>query len=688
MESLRTPAVWLVGAAPIVALMVSMLSGLIATRVWRAVVRGIVIGSIVGAVGLLAEVVQTGGVIASPSVLWLSVPDLPGMFGLSVSWGWHLDGLSLLQSLLTSVVLLLVLARWPDEIPWRGLMLSWLGVSLVVLSNNLGQVVIGWMMSAWVSSELARRGDAIRRRPVWLVQRTTDAALLIGVGLIWAHFGGSLEFSAWTGEAIGQLRGEMIETISLWILIGVLGRCAQLPLTVWLESETGFAARSGQSVAKLSDEMVGLWNVPDGHQVAARLHADPHNRWHEPPDSSVSSVVLAWWLSAVFLPVGVGLLLRLAPIFSLAQHTQLLCVAAGAFTLLLTSASAAAQNNWPSVMAQLVAGQCGLVLMAIGLDPFDAAAVGFFTLFINSLLFAVLLIVKGCDGRHSHRLLAITATVIASGLWGQHVIFSIIWDRAFATTNAESEGAALGTSTSGILPLIIALNCLSALLTSFSLFRAWFLNARELKGEREQARHAAAETVSSERSGLADVSGFMMFVPSVVVVVVMVLGFWWGLSDRSQWFTLIRGSLPRTLPTTASGDRIRSLGLIGGGPLFPLSVIGVVLAAGLYARPSRLPEQAAGVMGPFVRLSRNRFYWDDLYFLLFVQPLTQACLWLKWLDDVVWNRCRLAVHRTIARMVGESLEPLTVGGQTVFALTALGSVVVLTWMLVWLRTSL
>src|SRR6185503_10392343 len=118
----------------------------------------------------------------------------------------------------------------------------------------------------------------------------------------------------WTPEAIGALRPELVESIALCVLIGVIGRCAQLPLTVWLETQMGFAAQQGHSMARLSDELVGVWNVPDGHAVSARLKADPANRWHDSNGGGVPSPVLAWWLCAAFLPMGVGLIVRCEPL--------------------------------------------------------------------------------------------------------------------------------------------------------------------------------------------------------------------------------------------------------------------------------------------------------------------------------------------------------------------------------------
>src|SRR5438874_395170 len=80
---------------------------------------------------------------------------------------------------------------------------------------------------------------------------------------------------------------------------------------------------------------------------------------------------------------------------------------------------------------------------------------------------------------------------------------------------------------------------------------------------------------------------------------------------------------------------------------------GVVLAWWMYSKPSTLPEKMALALGPFARLSRNRFYWDDLYFLLIVHPVTAISRWGTWFDEHVWARGRQAARRGFARFAGE-----------------------------------
>lgn len=677
METLRPVALWVLICTPVLGLLLACLS----KRVVRTLVgiRVLAAAMLLSALGLLCDVASSGAPIEQSLGTWLSLVALQRP--LTISFGVRCDTLALLQVAWTSAVLFIVLARWPNHISLRWLMLAWVGVTDVATAGNLGQMFWGWCLSAWASSELARQHNANSEtspafRPVWLVQRVSDVMLLCGIGLIWLHFG-SLEWSAWTTEAIARQASDLLGSVALCVLIGVIGRCAQLPLSVWLETETGFAAKSNRSVVKLSDEMVGLWNVPDGHYVADRLKADPAGRWHNGDDEAISASVMAWWLCAAFLPVGICVLLRFEPLLAAASNTKLLAVAVGAFTLMLCSASAAAQNSWARVLGQLAVGQCGLALLTLCLEQSDGTDVAMFMLLWQSLLFALLLTASApSERRSSSGLLVVTALLLISGLFGRHAVVDVIWEKAFPAVVAEAstthgldqigdvndDSIVLGTTSSGLLPIVVGMVCLSELLLSFSLFRAIYLSRRLQSASRMQA--------SSDP--------FLW----LVLMTFAAIGVWLG-SDAESWSKILGAVGTATNSAQANSHRMA----LGFGHLMPLSAIGLVLAWWMYAKPSALPEKVSSWMGPFARLSRNRFYWNDLYFLLVSQPGISFGGWVAWLDEQIWERARQFVRRSFARFAGERYEPLANGSWSVYALTTFSSAVVLAWMLMWLKSS-
>ncbi len=650
MDTLRTFMIGALVGAPLLAWGLSWLEGQLSRQVLLNVARGAVIVALLSGCGLsFAARSPDSSPVEFAIMSWLRMP------GFGVTLGVRFDGFAFVQTTLVSVVLLLVLSAWPAEVALRWLMLAWFGVTLAIMAGNLGQMFVGWTLSAWASSELARKpGNNLR--PVWLVQRVSDFALLAGIGIVWMHFNSSLEFAAWTPAAIGALRPELIESIALCVLIGVIGRCAQLPLTIWLETEVGFAAQTGNSMMKLSDVMVGVWNVPDGHQVAKRLKSDPANRWHSADEDSVSPPVLAWWLCAAYLPVGLGLLFRFEPFFVVASHTRLLMVAVGAFTLLMCSMNAASQNTWSQVLGQLTVGQCGLVFVALGLEHRHGQASALLLFWWQSVILTVLLVANSefrrsqFSGQRRSAVLLIAVLCLASGLWGRQAVSNLVWEQAWPAESvagsAETASLVFGATASRLWRIVVGLVCVSELLVSFSVLRAWF-------HDRRQQSQQDSERLDSPP---------------------------WGL-----WLTVTAMSLGG-LWIGNEGKFTGPPNLFQLGNLLPLSAAGMVLAWWMYSKPSSLPEKFSAVMGPFARLSRNRFYWDDLYFLLIVHPAKVSGEWLRWFDERVLGNGVRTLRSRLLHSLGESAEPLVAGSAMIGALTTLSSVAVLAWMLLWLRS--
>ena len=654
MDTLRTLWIGALVSAPLLVCVLSFWTQRRASQVLFNVARGAVIVALVSAGGLYFSTIGPAGQVADFAIgTWLRMP------GFVVTLGGHIDGFAFAQMTLVSVVLLLVLSAWPREVSLRWLMLAWFGVNLATLASNLGQMFLGWTLSAWASSELARHLDK-PLRPVWLVQRVSDAAMLSGFGIVWMHMNSSLEFAAWSPEAIGSLRPELIESIALCVFVGVIGRCAQLPLTVWLETKQGFAAQTGNSMSKISDVMVGVWNVPDGHEVAVRLNSDRSNRWHDALEDTVPPAVLAWWFCAAFLPVGIGLLVRLEPLFEVASHTRLLMVAVGAFTLAMCSASAAAQTNWSRVLSQFAAARCGLVLVVIGSGKLSVGQLGVSMFFWQSALIAVLFVANSTIRRQAAGAIVGASSFLVAGFCGRHAVADGVWEHARTlfdvpvSLSEEAESVVLGTTEARLWLLVLGVLFLSEFLTGFALMRAWFLSRRESVGQSNSDEGRRAR--------------IMLW---VIIVLVM------------SGSLLSRGSLERTESGLSWSPPPPPIGSV---PLLPLSLAGVVLAWWMYSKPSLLPEQISTALGPFARLSRNRFYWDDLYFLLVVHPATVLGEWLVWIDERVLGRGAGSLRNEVASAVGESVEPLSRGSAMVGALTTVGSVAVLAWMLLWLRS--
>jgi NADH-quinone oxidoreductase subunit L len=109
----------------------------------------------------------------------------------------------------------------------------------LVLADNFLVLYLGWegvglcsylLIGFWYE----RPSAASAAKKAFVTTRIGDAAMLLGIILIWIHFG-SLDFGTVFGSGSGAaLSNSAATAISLLLLAGAVGKSAQLPLHVWL----------------------------------------------------------------------------------------------------------------------------------------------------------------------------------------------------------------------------------------------------------------------------------------------------------------------------------------------------------------------------------------------------------------------------------------------------------------------
>jgi len=109
---------------------------------------------------------------------------------------------------------------------------------MLVLADNYLVLYLGWegvglcsylLIGFWYE----RPAAASAAKKAFVTTRIGDAAMMLGVVLIWVH-AGSLDFDAVLGEGAGGLSQGVATAISLLLLAGAVGKSAQVPLHVWL----------------------------------------------------------------------------------------------------------------------------------------------------------------------------------------------------------------------------------------------------------------------------------------------------------------------------------------------------------------------------------------------------------------------------------------------------------------------
>jgi len=216
---------------------------------------------------------------------------------------------------------------------------------ILVTSNNLLQLFIGWegvglcsylLIGFWYTRIQANK-SAIK---AMIMNKVGDIGLLLAMILIWVEVG-SLDYNTIFSYCYVAENNNNLDLISLLLLIGVIGKSAQIGLHTWLP-----------------DAMEGP--TP----VSALIHA------------------------ATMVTAGVFLIIRMSPFFENTPSILVIVVLVGSITAFFSSTIGLTQNDLKKVIAYSTCSQLGYMVMICGFSQYNT---GLFHLvnhgFFKALLF-------------------------------------------------------------------------------------------------------------------------------------------------------------------------------------------------------------------------------------------------------------------------------------------------------------
>lgn len=632
---------WLVPVFPLAGFLALALAG---SRLSRSSVAVVGAGSI-GLAALVAILIGIDFIAAPPpehvyrQALWTWI-DIAGF---TPRIGLYLDALSLVMVLVVTVVGFLIhlysTEFMRDESDGGGYKRFFAYMNLFVasmctllLADNLLLLYLGWegvglcsylLIGFWYRDP----ANGLAARKAFVVTRVGDAAMAVGLFLLFTHLG-TLDIQPLMQQAALQWpAGSALPIAAAALLLGgAVGKSAQLPLQTWLP-----------------DAMAGP--TP----VSALIHA------------------------ATMVTAGVYLIARTHTLYALAPPVLLAVALIGALTLLLAGFSALVQDDIKRVLAYSTISQIGYMFLALGVGAWSAAIFHFMThAFFKALLFL-------CAG------------VVIASLHEEHNIFrmgglrkklpAVFWTFLIGSASL----AALPLVTAGFYskdqilwqawssprgnPWLWVAGWIGAFLTGLYIFRVVFVaffgvnvlrpplqrGAAGVSGDMSPARetalarkpgpppaggdwfkHAAPETHPPPNLPLEGGGtelrrpGLRMRLPLIVLAVLSVTGGWLELPPFLGGLTLFSGFVHTALPQTpivhATGDIEPILSLLAAAA----SLAGIVLAYQLFLRHPRALERFAQSR-PAAAL---RAFWhagwgfDALYDRVFVRPW----LWLARVD--------------------------------------------------------
>ena len=234
----------------------------------------------------------------------------------------------------------------------------------LLISDNLLQVFVTWELVGVCSFLLIgfyfeRKSASTAANKAFIMNRVGDAGFLIGLAIIFAHFG-TFKFSELSSALTHPVQHGMSRTtwivMGLGLFAGCVGKSAQFPLQTWLP-----------------DAMEGP--TP----VSALIHA------------------------ATMVAAGVYLCARCLPFF--APEVLTVIAYTGAITLFISAAVACVQTDIKRVLAFSTCSQLGYMMLALGLVDWTA---GLFHLMTHAFFKALLFLCAGsviCAIHHEQDLL-------------------------------------------------------------------------------------------------------------------------------------------------------------------------------------------------------------------------------------------------------------------------------------------
>jgi NADH-quinone oxidoreductase subunit L len=467
---------------------------------------------------------------------------------------------------------------------------------LLVLAGNFLVVFVAWELVGLCSYLLIgfwyrKRSAALAAKKAFIVNRVGDVGFILGIMLIFVSLG-TLDIREVIAR-IGELDATTITLIALLVFAGAMGKSAQFPLHVWLP-----------------DAMEGP--TP----VSALIHA------------------------ATMVNAGVYLVARTNPIFAHAPSALVVVAAIGIFTAILAASIAMTQTDIKRVLAYSTLSQLGYMFAALGVGAWTAAIFHLMTHgFFKGLLFlgsgsVIHSVHEEQDMRRMGGLAEKIPITYVTMLIGSLAIAGIPpLAGFFSKDEILGESLKLGFAWVWLIGFIVAG------LTAFYMFRLMGLTFwGSFRGPRE------IWDKIHESPPIMTIPLILLAIPSVFLG--MYLGLPLGDSRITHWLEPIFAEGEAILHGGAEEPAYQLFGIDGVLIIASVTIatIGMILAWRLFgvqlgpirmpSRPERVRELTA--RAPFLyRASLNKWWFDDLYHLLFmvIGGRIAAAIW--WFDREV-----------------------------------------------------
>jgi len=556
----------------------------------------------------LAELITTGLLFVSAALSWFVLVDVGFLHhdarialfpwivsgDLNVVWSLRVDTLTAVMLVVVNTISSLVhlySIGYMDEDPYRPRFFGYLSLFtfamlMLVTADNLVQLFFGWegvglmsylLIGFWYQKPSANAA-AIK---AFVVNRVGDFGFALGIFAIFMMIN-STDFETifaaapgLTGKTINFLgwNADALTLICLLLFMGAMGKSAQFLLHTWLP-----------------DAMEGP--TP----VSALIHA------------------------ATMVTAGVFMVARLSPLFELAPNAQAVVMFFGATTAFFAATVGLVQNDIKRIVAYSTCSQLGYMFVAMGAGAYS---VGMFHLFTHAFFKALLFLGSGSVIYAMHHEQDIRNM---GGLWRKiPYTFAVMCIGTLALTGFPlfagyfSKDAIIESAYASHNPVSTYAYILTVVAAGLTSFYSWRLIFKTFFGEPHDQEHYDA----------AHESPLWMLIPIGVLAAGSIFS---GFPFKELFAghgveEFFRDSVKMNPHILEDMEHMPYL--LAQLP-FVMMVLGLGTSYIFYIRRPYLPEELANQQPLLYQFLLNKWYFDELYELIFVRPA-------KWIGRFLWK---------------------------------------------------
>lgn len=606
--SANSDYLWLIPLLPFAGFLIN---GTIGRKLPRALVSAVALictAIPAGIVAWLWVVMKSAG---GPDIIQIVGKPWIQITGLTVNFAFTVDHLTLIMlGVVTGVGFLIhiysVGYMAHEEGYWRFfayLNLFMFFMSVLVLAENFLLMFVGWegvgLASYLLIGYYFKKDSAVNAgKKAFIVNRIGDFGFLLAMFLIVREFG-SLDLThVFNAISVNpEWHGGILTAIALLLVLGAVGKSAQIPLYVWLP-----------------DAMEGP--TP----VSALIHA------------------------ATMVTAGIYMVARCHTLFDRSPYALGAVAIIGAATAIFAACIGVVQHDIKRVLAYSTVSQLGYMFLACGVGAYTS---GIFHLVTHAFFKALLFLSAGSvihalSGEQDMRRMGGLRKRIPITFWTMTMgVFAISGIPPWAGFFSKDEILyRTFTSDNPLGKLLWLVGLVTAGITSFYMFRLWFktfFGPEHFEEHTDLHDHGAAVhthsgshavMVADPEEGHSDgvhESPWIMLFPLVVLAILSFTGGWVGIpivfGGNEDVEHFLQPVFNEGVAGTISNLPSHSLEL--GLALISVLVVltGLYVAYVFYYKKPSTAAALAGRFSALYRLVENKFYVDEIYSALIVTPL-------------------------------------------------------------------